>query len=112
MEAAVSSVVSIEACDQRTAADERASDLLSWRVLLVVLSRRLVKRDRDYRFGPSRRLLVARTPLAEQAYRRLDRHIASPGGAAFSMPRLPIGRPCNTVSLRVLPLLAGQQGDS
>jgi hypothetical protein len=43
-------------------------------------------------------------PLAEEAYRRLDGHFVSPGGAAFSMPRLPIGRPCNIVSLRVLPL--------
>jgi len=51
------------------------------------------------RFDPLAPLAGGSNPLAEQAYRRLDRHFASPGGAAFSMPRLPIGRPCNVVSL-------------
>jgi hypothetical protein len=47
-------------------------------LLVVVLNRRLVKLDRDYRFGSSRRLLVARAPPAGQADMRLDCHFCFP----------------------------------
>src|SRR5450755_141073 len=60
----------------------------------------------------SRSFAAGDTFVTSTPYRRLDRHFASPGGSAFSLPRLPIGRPCNVVSLRLLPLPAGQAGDS
>jgi hypothetical protein len=37
---------------------------------------------------------------------------SSLGGAAFWLPRFPIGGPCNGVLLRVLPLPVGQVGAS
>jgi hypothetical protein len=56
------------------------SKAASWRRLPeIVRSRRLVKLDRDYRFGSSRRVLVALVPPAGQADMRLDCYFCFPG---------------------------------